>query len=203
MGKKTRRILAVALTLGLLASLTGCGAQPGAAFQMALYAPFADDEAFSAYGQQLAAALPGLTIDGEAPLFSAITTGTSNVDAQHAVGGMTKLTVMVTAKELDMVIADPQTAATHARTGMFYTLEDLFTAEQLAPVTDRLIRYEQTDEQGNPTGAYTAYCGVDLTGYGPAETFGTASGYGLYIVANAPHLDQAKEAFLYIIGQLA
>lgn len=202
MGTRTRRILAGALTLGLLATLTGCGAQPGSAFQMALYAPFADGEAFSAYGRELSAALPGLTIDGEAPLFSAITTGTSDVDAQHAVGGMTKLTVMVTAKELDMVFADPQTAATHARTGMFYNLEDLFTAEQLAPVSDRLIRYELTDEAGSPTGEHTAFCGVDLTGYGPAESFGAASGYGLYIVANAPHLDQAKEAFLHIISQL-
>ncbi len=61
---------------------------------------------------------------------------------QYTMANIQKFAAMVAAKELDVVIIDPDTFATYADGGYFYNLNDLLSDEMLNEYEDRLIYYD-------------------------------------------------------------
>lgn len=111
-----------------------------------------------------------------------------------------QVTARAAGKELDIMICGEKDAARNARSELFYSLEEVFTEDEIAQFGDRTLSYELVDTDGNPTGERTPACGVKLDSEALDAIYGTDE-YGIFIVGSTPHLDQAKEVFLALTQQ--
>lgn len=135
--------------------------------------------------------LPGAEIQ-----LNAISVGDTGKDPTSAMAGIMKLTMTMAGQEADVLIADYDSARRNAGSEAFYPLNELFSEEELSPYLDKIISFELTDDQGNPTGEKIENCGIDVSD--SAELTAICPGadsVGVYVISNAPNLEQAKEIF--------
>lgn len=180
------------------ASLTSCGSDETTALQVVVGISYVDSTALDTAEQSFLSAHPEWAEGEKAVDFTDMSFGTEATDPAAYGAGIMKISAMVAANEIDVMICNLEDAARNARSEMFSTLDEVFTEEELEPFADRLLTFDQVDDDGNPTGEQTPVCGISLTG---TELFSDVYGdteYGIFIVANTQNLDLAKDVFLAI-----
>ena len=207
------KLISLALLLCLLVvPLTGCSsARNGdAPFQIAFTALHMNTAAVSDYGAMLVNEMPELVIDGNAPRFTPIVAGVVENDPESGrihdpmmgIAGMVQIPLMVTARELDVVIATLDNAARDARGDMFLPLDEIFTPEELAAFGDRLISFEHVEIDGpytRPTGEMTPICGINIAGNEHMRQIFGEQEIGVFIVANSRNVELAREVMLSLV----
>ena len=115
--------------------------------------------------------------------------------------GTVQLTGFIASQEIDVIFFDIESAAADARNDTFYALSDLFTEEELAKMDGKTIDYAQVDEEGHETSERTDAVGYNVSAEEELAEFMNSDEVGIYIVGNAPHVDQAKALLLSYVSE--
>lgn len=185
--------------LGMVFLLSGCGSQDedDGSLKVAFISTAVDSEAAQSYAQALIERDSSITgVD-----CTTISLGSSQTDPAGYMAASMQLTGLVAAGDLDAIFFDIEGAAASARNDTFYALSDLFTEEELAKMEGKTIDYAQVDEEGNETQERTAEVGLDVSNEEELTQILRSEQVGLYIVGNAPHLEQAKTLFLSYVTE--
>jgi len=211
---KLAPVLAVIVTGFFLTVIlfSGCssGTKKGPTFQVAFCAQYVNEKAVSEYGSSLTAKMPELTIEGRAPQFMAmqISTGQTRneaipggsfADPMMVMGGIVRISSMVAAGELDVVIADMENAARDARGSMYLPLKDAFSEAELAATGRDLLSFDIVDTASEtlaPTGEKTPVYGIDITDNEQLKAIFGNREIGVFIIANTKNLELAKKLVL-------
>ena len=193
-------------------SLAGCSPSTArdAPFQIVFASLYMNETAISDYAVTLSNDLPDLTINGNAPMLTPVIAGEIKNDPEAGIirdpmmgiAGMMKTSMLVAAGELDVVVASLDNAARDARGEMFLPLDEVFTADELASLGDRLLSFDHIDTDGYETwltGAKTPVCGIDITGNEEMRAIFGNQKIGVFIVANTRNLELAKEVMLSLM----
>lgn len=185
--------------LGMVFLMSGCGSQDedDGSLKVAFISTAVDSEAAQSYAQALIERDSSITgVD-----CTTISLGSSQTDPAGYMAASMQLTGLVAAGDLDAIFFDIEGAAASARNDTFYALSDLFTEEELAKMEGKTIDYAQVDEEGNETQERTAEVGLDVSNEEELTQILRSERVGLYIVGNAPHLEQAKTLFLSYVTE--
>lgn len=107
---------------------------------------------------------------------------------------MLKVTAMISAQEIDVLLCDSENAARFAKDGTFMPLDQLLSADELAALDDnRKISFPVTDDDGKETGEQQAACGIDVSGNTEIKEFLSGEVIGVYVLSNAKNMEAAKE----------
>lgn len=196
--KNRKSIATLSAAVLLVTGLSGCSdnseGQSGNP-NVVISAALVNDAKAETFKEQLNQSLPDMGIE-----ISTISVGDTSKDPAMAAAGIMRLTTLVAGQEADVLIADHDSAQRNAKSELFYPLTELFTEEELEPYQDRIISFELTDEEGNPTGETVENCGIDVSSQSElAELCPGADSVGIYIVSNSPNLDAAKEIFRNLV----
>lgn len=198
--KKIACILFVGI-LGLISFMSGCGSSTeesdSGALKVAFVSPAVDSKAAETYAQTL--------VQRDASISNvectSITMGSSEKDPTGYMAATVQLTGLIASQEIDVIFFDIESAAVDARNDTFYALSDLFTEEELAKMDGKTIDYAQVDEEGNEISERTAAVGLDVSAEEELTEFMNSDEIGIFIVGNAPHVDQAKALLLSYIAE--
>ncbi len=185
--------------LGMVFLMSGCGSQDedDGSLKVAFISTAVDSEAAQSYAQALIERDSSITgVD-----CTTISLGSSQTDPAGYMAASMQLTGLVAAGDLDAIFFDIEGAAASARNDTFYALSELFTEEELAKMEGKTIDYAQVDEEGNETQERTAEVGLDVSNEEELTQILRSEQVGLYIVGNAPHLEQAKTLFLSYVTE--
>jgi len=196
----------------LVTLLAGCAPNNNedTPFQMVFTSLYINNAAVSDYTDSLIIALPELSVDGKAPLFTSMIMGEVENDIESgiindpimAMAGMMKMTALISSGEIDIIVSDIDNAARNARGGMFMPLDEIFTVDELNAMNGRLLYFDLIDYDGDeatPTGEITPICGIDISENEMMKQIFGAQEIGVFIVVNANNLDLAKEVMLTLI----
>lgn len=202
---KTSKLSAVFLSAVLLTSagaLSSCGSdEKSNTLQILAEAPYVDTEQLDSYGESLSASSEALTAAGKTAEFTGLSVGSSDTDPTMYGTSTMKVSAMIAANEVDLMICSLDEAARNARGEYYYDLEELFTPEELAQIPEEnLLSFDLVDDEGNPTGEKTPVCGVQISGNETLDSAMAGTEYGIFIVGNTENLDLAKEVFWEIIN---
>ncbi len=197
------RILALFCALTLAAGLfAGCSSSTteeestSKPFQLLVMAPHVLEENVAALGETLMAEVPALAEEEDAPLFTAMTMGSSETDPSVVITSNAQVVGLAADQAVNVVVADVSTATRFAANGFFTPLSEVFTEEELQDVQDRLMTLPLLDDEGNETDESTEVMGIDVS---QSETLRTATGQssvGVFFVNTGNHTELAKEVFL-------
>ena len=185
--------------LGMVFLMSGCGSQDedDGSLKVAFISTAVDSEAAQSYAQALIERDSSITgVD-----CTTISLGSSQTDPAGYMAASMQLTGLVAAGDLDAIFFDIEGAAASARNDTFYALSELFTEEELAKMEGKTIDYAQVDEEGTETQERTAEVGLDVSNEEELTQILRSEQVGLYIVGNAPHLEQAKTLFLSYVTE--
>lgn len=201
--KTIKRILAMGAAVIMSAALfASCGSgetEPTATMQVSVCGSYVAEESLQAFSDELFASHPDWA-EGETPVtVEAISMGSEDIDGTAYGAAIMQVTARAATKELDIMICGGKNAARNARSDLFYSLDEIFTEEEIARFGETLS-YEMVDTDGNPTGEWTPACGVKISSPALDAIFG-GDEYGVFIVGSTTHLDQAKEVFLALTAQ--
>lgn len=202
---KTSKISAVFLSAVLLTSggaLSSCGSDESSdALQILAEAPYVDTEQLNNYAESFSASSEALTTAGKTAEFTDLSVGSSDSDPTLYGTSTMKVSAMIAAGEVDIMICSLDEAARNARGEYYYDLEELFTPEELAQIPEEnLLSFDMVDDEGNATGEKTAVCGVQISGNEALDNAMAGTDYGVFIISNTENLDLAKEVFWEIVN---
>ena len=212
--KKNRELIAGTLFLAIILVLciSGCssGNKKTAAFQITFSSLSINESAVTEYGAYLVKNIPELVIDGKAPVLSSILMGEVKNDPEAGVfsdpmlgmAGIMRMAAVVSTGEMDVFIADMDNAARNARGGMFLSLEEIYTSDELKNLESRLLSFDilKTDTaEPEPTGEKTPLCGINITGNEQMRKIFGNQEIGVFIVANTKNLELAKKVMNSLI----
>lgn len=187
--------------LGVVSLMSGCSSSAeendSGALKVAFVSPVVDSEAAETYAQTLTqrdASITGVEC-------TSITMGSSEKDSTGYMAATVQLTGLIASQEIDVIFFDIESAAADARNDTFYALSDLFTEEELAKMDGKTIDYAQVDEEGNEISERTATVGLNVSTEEDLTEFMNSDEIGIYIVGNAPHVDQAKALLLSYVTE--
>ena len=179
--------------LGVVSLMSGCSSSAeendSGALKVAFVSPVVDSEAAETYAQILT------------QRDASITMGSSEKDPTGYMAATVQLTGLIASQEIDVIFFDIESAAADARNDTFYALSDLFTEEELAKMDGKTIDYAQVDEEGNEISERTAAVGLNVSTEEDLTEFMNSDEIGIYIVGNAPHVDQAKALLLSYVTE--
>jgi len=210
MRKKTvneNKVLAVIIifTAALIISLIGCSPKNTgpASFQIAFIASSMNQNAVTEYGAYLNNAMPELTIEGKAPVFTPIIIAEAAdnpepgnfVDPMMTMGGMIRMAVIGATGDLDIIISDMNNAERQAASGVFMPLSGFLTNDELSALESRSISFDimSTDHEPKPTGEKTPVCGINITGNERMRSIFGNQEIGVFITSNTKNLELAKK----------
>ena len=188
LGVKTAALLLPAV---LLASCGGGTSDDG--LDVVFSAPYVSEEQVSVYGETLSAGEKAVDCQG-------FSFGTEGGDAAAFGASTMKISAMVAAKEIDLMVCDLDNAARYVRSEMFYDLAEIFSQEELDAYSDRLLTFDLVDDEGNPTGEQTPVYGIDVSGNENLTAMMGQNSYGVFLVQNTEDLEAAKEIFWQIVN---
>ncbi len=114
--------------------------------------------------------------------------------------GMMKITAQISAKEIDIIISDYENGQRLASMGTYMTLDEVFTAEELAEIDESLIvSYEEYDEDNNPTGNMLPASGIDVTAVEEFSEFMAGEQLVCHVVGNTENLEDSKDYLMSLI----
>lgn len=191
--KKTRWFAgALAILMACPVFLASCGSETSEAVSVVAAAQYVPEETVSALQEQLDAKFPAE--EGAGCTVTGISSGDSESDPMAAMAGMMKLTSMIAAKEVDVLVTSLEEGEKQAKNASFMPLEELFTEEELAGL--ELVSFDIQNDDGTPDEENSKACGVKLTSGELSQL--TNGGAAVFVVVNTEHLDQAKEVLLQI-----
>lgn len=200
---KKRILSLIALTLALILLLTGCssGSDKSVSAGIVIAAKYVDDENFTVFGDGLIAAFPQMNNDETSMSIQSVPTGDAASDPMGTMAGMTKITAMMTAGEIDVLICDPENARRYSDNGETYIpLSDLFTEEEMAQLNITGVALPVVDaETGEETGETTAELGVSLSDNAKICELFPIESPAAYVIAGTRHKDNAREILRYLI----
>lgn len=191
------RVTAIVSMLSLLL-FSACGSgedQKKTGITVAVCGPYIDETSVQSIQESLQGAA------GDKPVeVIAVSMGDPEKDPMGATAGIMKLTSMVAAKELDVLLSDFDSAKRNAANEMYGSLEEVLSQEQLASYEGRLITFDKMDEENNPTGEQYPACGIDVSGNEAYLSICGGTSAGVYIVSNTSDLESAKAVMLKMAG---
>jgi len=214
--KTGRRFALILICFLVLICVSGCssGSKKASSFQMAFCAAHVDERAVTSFGTSMTSRMPELTIDGKAPQFlsmmmggqarSEALPGLGASDPMLIMGGIVRISSMVAAGELDVMVADMENAARDARGSIFMPLKDIFTEAELADIslTRELLSFELVDTASEipaPTGEMTPLCGIEVSGNDQIRAIFGNQKVGVFIIANTKNPDLAKAVMISLV----
>ena len=181
--------------LGSVSLMSGCSSSKeesdSGALKVAFVSPLVNGEAAETYAQTLTqrdASITGVEC-------TSITMGSSEKDPAGYMAATVQLTGFIASQEIDVIFFDIESAAADARNDTFYALSDLFTEEELAKMDGKTI------EEGHETSERTDAVGYNVSAEEELAEFMNSDEVGIYIVGNAPHVDQAKALLLSYVSE--
>lgn len=185
--KKRIVTLMLAAMLLLLAGCSGGGEESSStALNVVVAATYVDDSMVEGLKTELATLTdyPDITI-------STVAMGDSEADPMGTVAGMAKLSGMMAAGEVDVLITDADNARRYGDNGEAYiALSELFTEEELAALSAEATGVPVLDDEGQETGETSAACGFILSENASALT-GLVD-MRIFVFANCEKTDAAK-----------
>lgn len=187
---------AMACLLAVITVFSGCASNGGKeAAEGTVRVLFASAVVDSSAAEEYASKLAERSDKIQAVECSTISLGNQSDPTMYMAGTM-KVAAMVAGKEVDVIFFDRDAAVADARAETFYALDELFSADELAQMQDRLIRYHQVDTEGNELQEETADCGLDLSDDAELTKILNSSQVGVYVVGNAQNLEAVKALIL-------
>ena len=203
---KNRRFRYVSASLTLVSLLllcplllAGCGSEDSPSIDVVVGGPYVGEEQLAAVSQQFLAENPGWQREDLPLEVSAFSFGSQETDPTMFGASAIKLSAMVTAGEMDILICDAENAARYARSETFVPIDQIIPEEKLSGYQERLMAFELLDEEGNPTGEYTPAYGVSLNGSPLLDAFYGGQEYGVFLVGNAEPMETVKQLFMDIL----
>ena len=185
--KKRIVTLMLAAMLLLLAGCSGGGEESSStALNVVVAATYVDDSMVEGLKTELATLTdyPDITI-------STVAMGDSEADPMGTVAGMAKLSGMMAAGEVDVLITDADNARRYGDNGEAYiALSELFTEEELAAMSAEATGVPVLDDEGQEIGETSAACGFVLSENASALT-GLVD-MRIFVFANCEKTDAAK-----------
>jgi len=123
-----------------------------------------------------------------------IATGHFENDPSAAMGGLVKLTSLIAAREVDVLVSSMTEAERQAVADTFSPLSDIFTEEELAGY--ELVSFEVIDDHGTEGVLHNVPCGIRLNAPEIASLDG--SGMALFFISNTGRPAESKEIFLLL-----
>ena len=123
-----------------------------------------------------------------------IATGHFENDPSAAMGGLVKLTSLIAAKEVDVLVSSMTEAGRQAVADTFMPLSEVFTEEELAAYES--VSFEVVDDHGIEGHLHGVPCGIRLTD--PEIASLDESGMALFLIPNTAKPAEAKEIFLLL-----
>ena len=195
---KSKLITLSCLTLACSMLFMGCSSDSKQTIQIIVGNSYVSQENLDACEEELLASYPDWQGEETEIEFTPIDFGDPETDP-YAGASIAKVSAMVTAKEIDLMICDTENAARFARSEMFVPVEEVLSEEELAQYEDRLLKFETVDETGNLTGEFTQPCGISLTGDSRFDSIFGEQEYGVFLVANADPMENAEAIFKDLI----
>ncbi len=188
------------LSLILISSLvlTACSSKESSSIEILIGNSYVIPENFDSTTQDLIANHPDWQDEEATVGFTSINFGDPETDP-YAGANIAKVSAMVAAKEVDIMICDMDNAARLARTEMFTPVEEILSEEDMEKYQDRLLTFELVDEEGNLTGEYTPACGISITGQEAFDKIYGEQEYGVFLVSNADPVENAEKVFMDIL----
>lgn len=202
-----RIVSVISLILVTILMLTGCssgGETAKSSVKIAVTIPFVVEGAENELKAMLEKGLPELNTEEEKMLVQVLSTGDTKADPMSAMAGMTKITTMFLAKEIEIMICDADNAQRHGENGSAYMpLDKLFTAEEQAELGIEALTVAVADDAGNPTGERSAAVGISLADCEGVTNIFKMSDLGLYVIdmpeAEA-NIENIRTAIRYILS---
>lgn len=123
-----------------------------------------------------------------------IATGHFENDPSAAMGGLVKLTSLIAAKEVDVLVSSMAEAERQAVADTFMPLSEIFTDEELAGF--ETVSFTVVDDHGTKGALHGVPCGIRLTD--PEIASLDESGMALFLISNTAKTAEAKEIFLLL-----
>lgn len=200
---KCKRFFKPAALVSLLVAcsvlLAGCTSDKLPPIQILVGNTYVSEESLTACEESLLSTHPGWQEEETAVGFTSISFGDPETDP-YAGANIAKVSAMVTAKEVDVIVCDTENAARFARGEMFVPIEEVLSEEELSQYQDRLLAFEMVNDEGNPTGEFTPSCGISITGDPRFDEIYGEQEYGVFLVSNAEPMENAEEVFKELIG---
>lgn len=189
--KKKRNLALVLAALTVSGVLAGCGGEPESG------AGGIDVAVITKYTLEEENPLPAALEENLPDLPCAVTTiatGDAESDPNAAMAGMMRLTALIAAKDVDVVVANMEEAERQAKAESFTPLSELFTDEELAGF--EIIAFDTISDDGTAGSLHDIPCGILL--HNEAIASMDESGMGVYIVCNTEQPEQAARVMLAI-----
>lgn len=194
--KMCKKILCLLLACTLFATLfAACGSSEDP-FQVLFAAPFVSNDEVQAFGKSL-------TPQKDAPVkYTSLSMSSNEINTMSHAASITKLSSMILAGEVDVLVCDLATAAGFVESDAYYNLTELLTQSELIAYADRLIAFDRLDDNGVPTGKRTPVCGISITNSPVLSGLMTGDteedAFGVFILRNTDAPDVAKSFLLKI-----
>lgn len=196
--KRTSKMIALLcsfLTCSIF--LASCSSENPTSLQVLVGGPYIDSQAYESCTESLLTGHPQWQAQETPVSFLSISFGDPESDP-YAGANIAKVSAMVAAQEIDLMICDTDNAARFARSDMFAPVQSILSEEQLTAYQDRLLTFEKVDDEGNLTGEFTEACGIALSGNAQLDALYGDQEYGIFLVGNADPMESAKQIFLDI-----
>lgn len=187
------------MTLLLLACV-GCSASEEYGLSITAAAPYVDSAKATAFAEQIKLTGDSNKVSMFSTSIPAPKKATNEVDPNGAAAEISgsanamKVTAMIASGELDVMLCDVETASRFARGGSFFTLEEIFTEEELSAIPqEKRISYTELDSDNKPTTKMLPECGIDISGNAAVKEFINSEQIGVFVVANVKNKETAKE----------
>lgn len=201
MNKRIASVLSLVLVLTLV--MTGCssGSSKTVSLGVAVAAMYVDDAKLTLLKDDLTAAFPDMNNEETAMSIQSIPTGDPEGDPMSAMAGMTKISAMMAAGEIDILICDPDNARRHGDNGETYVaLDQLFTEEEIAELGITGVTLPVVDEETSElTGEQTHAVGVDLSGNAKINELFLIDSPAAYVIVSTKNLENAREVIKYLL----
>ena len=195
MSKKARKIISLcAMVMMVVLALTGCSnSAPTHSAKVVVIAPRILEEYQTAFDSALREGLPELNTEESKLLIQCISAGDTSVDAMTAAAGASKVMMLFTANEIEIMICDADSAFRYGENGKAYlALDKIFTADEQQQMGIKPLTIALTDAEGNLTGAQSAACGIDLSENELIKNTFKMSNLGLYVVDDGANKNLAN-----------
>ena len=156
------------LVLAVVSGLVGCSSgkqdSESSSSRVALVARFVSNESVESFEAYLQAELPEYNDETRGVSVVGVSGGDSAADPMSAMAGSTRIAGMLAAREIELWIADAESARRYADTGANYVaLDELFTAKETSSFGGTPIAIPLADREGNLTGESSEIVGIDLS----------------------------------------
>jgi|GEM_PF-1522647 len=197
--KTFKKVILLFLIFLVFMGFSTCSSERPNQFQILFVALPLNIPAISEYGTSLITQMPELTIEEREPLFTAMLMGTTaqNADPSMAMGLIMRLSGMITAREVDIIIANMDNALNMAQGSTFMPLSEILTAQeiQMLEAENMLLDFDilGTNDQNVQvtTGERTPPLGIDISANEQMRSIFGSQQVGIFIVANTTNLELA------------